>query len=279
VLPTALHPAAPPAWDSSAEVALRAGVRDARLAWPGIAMSDDDFAGSIVARLAAGTVALHEGRIPELFLAWACTCGDTAAIAHFEREYFSDVDAAYRRFDAMPMTLDDARQRVRERLFLDRPPALVGYAGTGGLRAWTRATVLYMMINASTREARERPTDTAFFEAVAHSGLDAEAAYLKEACRSEFEDAFAAAMARMTTREKLLLRYAFADAMTVDQIGPVFRVHRATAARWIARARERLVAETRAELRARLRIGDDDAASIVRAALSRMGVSLLRRFG
>jgi hypothetical protein len=48
---------------------------------------------------------------------------------------------------------------------------------------------------------------------------------------------------------------------------------------WVASARERLVDATRAGLMARLKVGDDEAASIVRAALSRMETPLLRRFG
>jgi hypothetical protein len=47
----------------------------------------------------------------------------------------------------------------------------------------------------------------------------------------------------------------------------------------VAKARERLVDETRAELMRALQIEEADAASIVRAALSRMGATLLRRLG
>jgi RNA polymerase sigma-70 factor (ECF subfamily) len=136
--------------------------------------------------------------------------------------------------------------------------------------------VLHMLSNIATRESRERPTENDFFEDVVDATGDAEAAYLKQACRREFQEAFAAAMTRLDAREKTLLRYAFSDRRTVDEIGVVFGVHRATAARWIAKARERLVSETRAELMASLHIDENDAASIVRAALSHLGTTLLR---
>ena len=168
---------------------------------------------------------------------------------------------------------------MRQRFFLDEPPSLLGYAGHGDLRGWVRAAVLHMLINIATREARERPTDDGFFDAVVDGGADAEALYLKQACRDEFQAAFTAAMARLEPRDKTLLQYAFADRLNVDQIGAVFRVHRATAARWVARARERLVGETRADLMTRLHVDETEAASILRAALSRMGTTLLRRLG
>jgi RNA polymerase sigma-70 factor (ECF subfamily) len=222
-------------------------------------------------------IAVSRLRLPELFLAWACGRRDPAAMAHFEAAFFAEVGAAFRRFDALPLTLDDVRQRVRTLLFLSEPPALAGYSGTGALRGWVRAAVLHFLINVSTREARERPTEAAFFESVVDASPDAEAAYLKEACRAEFEQAFAAAMESLEPRDRALLRYAFADGSSVDQIGAVYGVHRATAARWVAAARDALVERTRAELMARLRVSETEAGSIVRVALSRMGMSLLRR--
>jgi RNA polymerase sigma-70 factor (ECF subfamily) len=257
-------------------------VAEARATWPGVALSDEDFVAHLATKVAPAEAlqgAMHRLHLPELFLACACARRDPAAIAHFERACFEEVDAAYRRFDALPLTLDDVRQRVRAMLFLADPPAVAGYSGAGALRGWLRAAVLHLLINVQTREARERPTEGAFFEAVVDASPNAEAAYLKEACRAEFEQAFLSAMASMEPRDRALLRYAFADGLNVDQIGTVYRVHRATAARWVAAARDALVERTRGELMVRLRVSETDALSIVRVALSRMGTSLLRRLG
>jgi RNA polymerase sigma-70 factor (ECF subfamily) len=250
---------------------------EARATWPGVVLSDDDLAAHLATKVQANPDVQNGLRMPELFLACACARRDPAAIAHFEAAYFAEVDLTYRRFDALPATLDDVRQRVRALLFFSDPPAVAGYSGTGQLRSWLRATVLHLLVNISTREARERPTEAAFFDAVVDSSPDVEAAYLKEACRVEFEQAFCAALESLEPRDRALLRYAFADGSTVDQIGAVYRVHRATAARWVAAARDLLVERTRAELMKRLRVGETEAGSIVRAALSRMGGSLLRR--
>jgi hypothetical protein len=47
----------------------------------------------------------------------------------------------------------------------------------------------------------------------------------------------------------------------------------------VASARDKLVQETRRELVVRLGVSEVEAASIVRAALSGVGTTLIRRFG
>ncbi len=257
----------------------------ARAAWPDIELPDEPLLRHLAEKLSEEAKtpeqvapALERLRVPELLLACACVGRDAGAIAAFEREYFGEIEAVWHRFHRLPLTLEDVQQRLREKLFLHEPPAVAGYAGIGELRSWVRAAALHMLLNISTRESREQPTDERFFDAVVDADTNAEAAYLKQACRTEFKQAFAASLDRLTSREKTLLRYAFGDGLSVDQIGAIFGVHRATAARWVAKARLRLVEETRAELVSSLHIGEGEAASIVRAALTGLGSTLLRRF-
>jgi RNA polymerase sigma-70 factor (ECF subfamily) len=253
---------------------LGARLADARAAWPGVAVTDDEFDAFLGERAKADDVA--KLRIVELFLVCACLRGDANAILHFERRYAREIESALQRFPSLPVGHDDVRQRLREKLFVHRPSTLAGYAGRGDLAAWLRAVIVHMLLDIANREARERPTDEGFFDAVVDSGSTAEAAYLKQTYRAEFREAFAAALGRIDDREKTLLRYAFADGLSVDEIGAIFRVHRATAARWVSSARARLADETRTDLMARLGVDAGDAESIIRAALSKMGTTLLR---
>jgi RNA polymerase sigma-70 factor, ECF subfamily len=242
---------------------------EARLAWPGIRVDEAEIvrfvADKLEDRAATGP------RVADLYIAYACIRGDSAAIAAFEERYFAEVRLAAARFADLPITFEDLRQRLRERFFLGDPPGLAGYSGQGDLRGWVRASALNMLINVVTRETRERPKEGAFFDAILDGQADAEAAYLKLACRADFQAALVAAFAKQEARDKSLLRYAFADGLGVDEVGAIFRVHRATAARWIAKARDRLVKDTREELMARLGVAEHDAESIVRAALSGVG--------
>jgi RNA polymerase sigma-70 factor (ECF subfamily) len=240
---------------------------EARRAWPEVHVVEGDFLRWAEPKL--GDRAPSAARVSDLYIAYACVQGNPAAIAAFERRYFVEVDAAAARFGQLPVPLEDVRQRLRERFYV--LGSLATYSGQGDLRGWVRAAALHLLINVATREGRERPTDAAFFDAVLDSGASAEAAYLKLSCRADFQAALAAAFEALEARDKSLLRYAFADGLGVDEVGAIFRVHRATAARWIARARDQLVKGTRAELMKRLGVGERDAASIVRAALSGVG--------
>jgi RNA polymerase sigma-70 factor (ECF subfamily) len=66
------------------------------------------------------------------------------------------------------------------------------------------------------------------------------------------------------------------DGWTIDRIGALYGVHRATAARRIAAARDELGAAIRTELAARLAISIDEVDSIVRLVQNRIDVSLER---
>jgi RNA polymerase sigma-70 factor (ECF subfamily) len=271
--------------DQAVVARLRERLAEARSEWSSTVLGDETFLGHALekvnsARPGQDPLAVAAGlRVRELYLACACAHGDVAAMTRFEGLYFSEIEQACRRFKGLPISSDEARQRMREKLFLGSPPGLLGYAGHGDLRGWLRAAVLHALLNVTTRETREQPTEDRFFDAVIDAGSNAEAAILKGSCRSEFEGAFRAAVAKMTDRQRSLLRYAFTDGLNVEEIGAVFRVHRATAARWVAQARTELVDETRAELMTRLGISLVDAESIMRAALSQVSGSLLARFG
>ena len=63
---------------------------------------------------------------------------------------------------------------------------------------------------------------------------------------------------------------------SIEQIGAIYRVHRATVARWIADARELLLHQTRELLSRRVRVSNDELESILWLIDSQMDVSLHR---
>jgi RNA polymerase sigma-70 factor, ECF subfamily len=257
------------------DAAFRSALVEARSVYPGVSLPDAAFAAHLTEkrRLAPGSTI----RTTELFLACACAHRDATAIAYLERDTFAEVEAVHRRFPTLGLPLDDVKQRMRETLVLRDPPAVAAYAGTGSLRGWVRAAALHMLLNVVQRETREEPTDEALFEVMVGSDPSAEAAYVKLACRAELEGALAVAMASLSDRDRGLLRHAFVDGRSVDEIGAIYGVHRATAARWVAAARAQLVDFTRADLVRRLAISETEARSIIAAALSGVGSMLLAR--
>jgi RNA polymerase sigma-70 factor (ECF subfamily) len=72
------------------------------------------------------------------------------------------------------------------------------------------------------------------------------------------------------------LRFHLLDGWSIDQIGERYGVHRATAARWVGAAREKLGEDLRKRLAERLAIPASQVSSIVALVTSAIEVSLDR---
>jgi RNA polymerase sigma-70 factor (ECF subfamily) len=273
------------AWPGLAR-ALEEIAATARAAWPGVLLDDGSFVAHVAARLPVegGDLpgALARARTADLFLACACGRGDPSALASFESRYFVELDAAWRRFDYVSANPDDVRQILRQRLFLaapERAPRILEYAGEGDLRNWVRAIVLRTLLNLASRESREVPAVEADLLALAGDVESPESTLFKEKYGAEMKLAFAQAVEELSFRERNVLRYACVDGLSIDGIGEVYGVHRATAARWLARAKEELANHLRAALTARLGVSDSELASILRLTMSGVELSLARHLG
>jgi len=125
-------------------------------------------------------------------------------------------------------------------------------------------------------KGREIPVEEGTLEYVIGAGEDPELDYFKERYRKEFRAAFADAFAALEPRDRSLLRYAFGRGLSIDVIGTLYGVHRATAARWVVTAHEDLVKTIRKTLMERLDVKPDEYASILRLIESRIEVSFDR---
>jgi RNA polymerase sigma-70 factor (ECF subfamily) len=257
--------------------ALALWLEAARARWPEVAVDANDLARHLAA-LGIEPVPLP-AHAADLVLACACTRGDRAAVAVFDREMTPVMRSAARRIDDSADFSDEVAQTARERLLVardDLPPRIAEFGGQGALAAWVRVAAMRIAMNL-LRERRRNVLvdDESFFDAAIEGG-DAERAAARarygEACAESLRAAFAA----LTARERNLLRMHHLHGLTVDELAPSFGVHRATVARWLAAARERLLAETRAGLRARLGVGDATVDSILRELRGRVDVTVTR---
>jgi RNA polymerase sigma-70 factor (ECF subfamily) len=74
----------------------------------------------------------------------------------------------------------------------------------------------------------------------------------------EITAAFRDALASLSSRNRNVLRYHFIEELTIDHIGSLYGVHRATAARWINHARTLLFNQTRDLFRRRISMSDGE---------------------
>ena len=90
----------------------------------------------------------------------------------------------------------------------------------------------------------------------------------------ELQDAFKEALASLTSRERNLLRYHFLEGMSIDRIGALYGVHRATAARWIQGARENLCERTRTNMCKRISLSEEGFERILGLIESQIAINL-----
>jgi RNA polymerase sigma-70 factor, ECF subfamily len=223
--------------------------------------------------------ALSDARAADLYLAGACGAGDPSAAALLRERFGSDVEAALRRTGVDPASREDLLQQVWEKLLLggpERRPKMFDYAGRGELWGWLRSVAVRHGLNHVTRGRREEPMEDELFAALPAGDLDPEIALLRARYAADVKEAFGEAVRALSARERNVLRSATVDGLSIDAIAALYGVHRATSARWIHAARERLVAGVRARLVARLRVTPGEIDSILRLVQSAVSITLER---
>jgi RNA polymerase sigma-70 factor (ECF subfamily) len=239
-----------------------------RAAWPEINVDPERFADHVTTRLPEGEAPL-EKHAGDLFLTCALTAGDSRAVAAFERCFLSEI-SSYLAKDH-PAVADEAKQLLRERLLLGPTPRIASYAGRGPLGAWLRMAAVRTARDLLRAQKQHLPLEEGQLRSAAP---DPEMSYLKQRYGREFKSAFQSVLESLPKRERTILRLYFFDAMTVTEIGAVYRVHASTVARWIARSRQTILSETRRLLRDRLRLSSREFESLMAVVQSRLDVSL-----
>lgn len=242
---------------------------EGRARWPGIRLEREVFERYVAER---GPAAELHG--PDLYLACACAAGDAAALQVFERELMSQVPLFLSRLPAT--TVQEVQQLLRDRLLVPGPgkrAQIADYAGRGPLAGWLRIAALRAAGNLR-RDGQAREAHEELGAAAPAVGADPEMAFLKGHYRPAFEKAFSEAFRELTVQERNVLWLHFLDGLGIDRIGTLFQVHRSTAARWLASARERLMEETRKKVQAELGISAGELDSLLGLVRSQLGVSL-----
>jgi RNA polymerase sigma-70 factor, ECF subfamily len=250
-------------------------------AWPKVRLDPAAFMAELARRVdgaADETAALAALPLRDLYLARACEAGDAAALAAFETEYLTEADAAAAILRAGSDVADEVKSRLREQLLVardGRPPGISGYSGRGDLRGWLRVTAVREALRMVKKAKREVNLEAALAEELT-AGADPELEQLKHRYRDEFNGSVREALTALPARERTLLRLHVVDRLSIDQIGAIHRVHRATAARWVAHARAELVTATHHRLAERLGVAGDEVKSIIRLVSSQLEVSVAR---
>jgi RNA polymerase sigma-70 factor, ECF subfamily len=220
--------------------------------------------------------------LDDVALALAATLGEDRAIAEIERTIIEPLPRTLARLRPTSELVDDLRQELREKLLVGTEktgPKLLEYRGRGPLGAWARVIALraaYDRGRSATSALEQRTSDEDALAELVDTQDTPDLVQLRQKYSAELRDAFRAAARRLDAEERAVLRSHVIDALTIDQIGALYQVHRATAARWVQQARASLLAALRDELARRLGEGHDACDSVVAFVRSRIDLSLER---
>lgn len=247
--------------------------------WPAITLARERFANELARRLGSDLTPANVAKLHhDIYLAIACADADAAAVAACEKLCALEVELAGSRLRATPTQIDDLRSELRRLMFTGedgRTAALLAFTGRGDLRGYARVIAARTLARRMRQDRKEVELGDDMLD-VLPPHIDPEVAYLREHYRTEVDAVFRAAIATLPDRSRAVLRYHLLDGWSIDEIGALYHVHRATAARWLTSAREELGGQIRAALAQRLAISESQVDSIVALVTSRIEISLDR---
>lgn len=207
-------------------------------------------------------------RLPELALAYAAGTGIESAVRELTVRLEAPLQAAVMRAGYARTVAEDATQEALILLLVGADasaPALLTYRGRAPITAWAKTIALRLAAKQHAAlvaaKARDERGDASAFEAVP----DAVTRTLRAELRGAVERAFTASVATLSMFDRELLRATIVDGQTIDQLAGQHDVHRATAARWIGRARGALDDALRAALAKDLALSETEVSSVLRA--------------
>jgi RNA polymerase sigma-70 factor (ECF subfamily) len=264
--------------ESTAE-ALAHAYAAARAAHPGVDVDRAGFEAALRARMEGpGGVPLDAIHAADLYLALAASTGDAAALATFEREFLPEIARALAKLRLGAATEEELAQRIRLKLFLageDKGPRIAAYSGKGPLRAFLRSLAVHEALSEHRRRGRNRhETDSALGDLAADD--DPELQGLRTRYAAPFREAFQAALASLSPRERNVLRLVYAEGVRVEQVALLYGVNRVSVSRWLGQTRKDLFERTREGLKKSLQLSEAEFASLTRLCLSQIDVSLDR---
>ena len=240
------------------------------------------FVGARVDVSVAPSVAIDALAVEDLYLACGCLLGIKGAVDEFVTRTSSVVAQVAARFARQgTLSPEDLVQIVITRLLVadgDQLARLSQYRGQGPLAGFVRVTAARLAVNALSGSSKAEHGDAQdyLFDALVSPGGTPEAQMDREHMRARVREAFIASVTQLTPRDRNLLHYSLRHGLSIDVIARMYGVHRATAARWIATARDELVRTTRDELRRSLSIADSEIDTLMRTGLSHFELSVAR---
>lgn len=170
---------------------------------------------------------------------------------------------------------DEVVQKTRVLLLVEQQRnRLCSYQGQGSFASFVTTTALRLFTRGRRQSGRDDEGEAALRRLPAMVDLERRVSRLEH--QALFADAFHRAVQGLTSRERLLLQLSHVKGLSIDVLAPMFDISRATAARWVARAREALREGTLKHLAERTQLDREDVSGLVASLHTQFDVSLTR---
>lgn len=245
-----------------------------RATWPGIALAFETFSAHCRRVLGEAPDWDWTRHGAELYLCCACVNGDVEATRALEAEALPQVVKAITRIDSDAQFVEEALQTLRDKLLVGPKAKIADYAARGPLVAWLSVAAARVALDAIRSRNARKIQHTDLPDRLAQSDTSP----LNDIVRSRYADSFQRALKRavssLPSRERNLLRLQLVGRCSIDQLGRMYLVHRATAARWLENARNRVFESVREQMKMEHHLTDGEFDSIARGVRSQLDLSI-----
>jgi len=189
----------------------------------------------------------------DLYLCAACEDGQSAAYQALEARYFPTLGRVLCRILGDQAAAEEVLQEIRTRLFVGSAPKIANYRGSGPLAGWLRT----LAVHAAQDRLRANSVQRGRLRQLASAQRTVLCAMTPDeggetAFRRDYAQvcarAWSAAIGSLAAQERRLLHHHFVSGLSIDRLGPLYRVHRATIHRRIRRATEQVRCQVRQAL-------------------------------
>lgn len=226
--------------------------------------------------------AFAPGVLPDLYLAFACGQGNPTELARFTERFAPVVERVRRRFGSRAPAADELLADVHERLFVRRvggAPRISDFAGHSSLASWLNVVTARLLLNRIASANVPDAFEDKLLDTLATTTDGPERLLQRAQSHSQFRALFTNSIRRLTPRERQILRLAFVEQCTIDDLASLYGVHRTTAFRKIRQVTDRLSALLRSETRAELGMTDSEYERWCESVRSGLELSVNRYFG
>jgi RNA polymerase sigma-70 factor (ECF subfamily) len=220
----------------------------AQQTWPGVALGVEHFRQHCESVLGSAPSWNWSTHGSELYLCCACAANDGAATSILMAQYLRVIERQLAVSRRHREVIEDAMQMLRIKLLVGPRARIGSYAGRGPLLGWLRVAAKRMLLDL----LRARRFQQAEARSLAEGSVSREPEFVSAISRGRYRapflDGLRYSFGALDTEDRLLMKRAYLEGKTIDELGGACSVHRSTAARRLQRIRQQIAASLRQQL-------------------------------